>query len=132
MAFENGQKDLYGLERLEGNVEQIVFCNEDNGYTVCDMSTEDDIFTVCGIGQFLRPSGKGFHLSHHTPSCRFWQTDCTVFPRNPLCKNALYYLTVARENGILYSYNYMIGECGFYEIIPCTVSCRKPPLRGRL
>ena len=53
MAFENGQKDLYGLERLEGNVEQIVFCNEDNGYTVCDMSTEDDIFTVCGIMPML-------------------------------------------------------------------------------
>ena len=34
-------------------MEQIVFCNEDNGYTVCDMALEDDIVTVCGIMPML-------------------------------------------------------------------------------
>ena len=46
-------KDRYGLERLEGSVEQIVFCNDENGYTVCDLSTEDDVITVCGIMPML-------------------------------------------------------------------------------
>ncbi|MBR2346602.1 MAG: ATP-dependent RecD-like DNA helicase [Clostridia bacterium] len=41
------------MEKLEGSVEQIVFCNEDNGYTVCDMALEDDIVTVCGIMPML-------------------------------------------------------------------------------
>ena len=48
-----GEQDIYGMEKLEGTVEQIVFCNEENGYTVCDLSTEDDIFTVCGIMPML-------------------------------------------------------------------------------
>ena len=47
------EKDEYGLQKIEGSVEQIVFCNEDNGYTVCDLSTEDDIVTVCGIMPML-------------------------------------------------------------------------------
>ena len=38
-----------GLEKLEGSVEQIVFCNEDNGYTVCDVAVDEDMVTVCGI-----------------------------------------------------------------------------------
>lgn len=46
-------RDNYGLEKLEGTVEQIIYCNEENGYTVCDMSTEDDIVTVCGIMPML-------------------------------------------------------------------------------
>ncbi|MBP3369107.1 MAG: ATP-dependent RecD-like DNA helicase [Clostridia bacterium] len=41
------------MQKLEGSVEQIVFCNEDNGYTVCDLSIEDDIVTVCGIMPML-------------------------------------------------------------------------------
>ena len=41
-GFEERDKDRFGIEKLEGSVEQIVFCNEDNGYTVCDMALEDD------------------------------------------------------------------------------------------
>ena len=52
MELEN-KRDIYGLEKLEGSVEQIVFCNDDNGYTVCDLSTEDEVVTVCGIMPML-------------------------------------------------------------------------------
>ncbi len=39
------------LETLTGTVEAVIFANPDNGYTVCDISSEDsdDIITVCGI-----------------------------------------------------------------------------------
>ena len=52
-GFEERDKVRFGIEKLEGSVEQIVFCNEDNGYTVCDMALEDDIVTVCGIMPML-------------------------------------------------------------------------------
>ncbi|MBE6594075.1 MAG: ATP-dependent RecD-like DNA helicase, partial [Ruminococcaceae bacterium] len=70
MAFENN-RDVYGLEKLEGSVEQIVFCNEDNGYTVCDLSTDDDVVTVCGImpmlceGDRLSVYGKWVHSAKY-------------------------------------------------------------------
>ena len=52
-SLEFGARDNYGLEKLEGAVEQIIYSNEENGYTVCDMSTEDDVVTVCGIMPML-------------------------------------------------------------------------------
>jgi exodeoxyribonuclease V alpha subunit len=48
-----GNKEFYGLQKLEGSVEQIVFYNDDNGYAVCDLATEDDVVTVCGIMPML-------------------------------------------------------------------------------
>lgn len=51
--LEFGARDNYGLEKLEGSVEQIIYSNEENGYTVCDMSTDDDVVTVCGIMPML-------------------------------------------------------------------------------
>ena len=57
--MEFGARDNYGLEKLEGTVEQIVYCNEENGYTVCDMSLEEDMVTVCGIMPMLN---EGDHL----------------------------------------------------------------------
>ncbi len=51
--LEFGARDNYGLEKLEGTVEQIIYSNEENGYTVCDMSTDSDVFTACGIMPML-------------------------------------------------------------------------------
>lgn len=51
MSF--GERDIHGVERLEGSVEQIVFCNEENGYTVCDMAVGEEMVTVCGIMPML-------------------------------------------------------------------------------
>ncbi len=42
-----------GLQKLEGSVEQIIFCNEENGYTVCDMAVDEEMVTVCGIMPML-------------------------------------------------------------------------------
>ena len=62
-----GAIDNYGLEKLEGTVEQIIYSNEENGYTVCDMSVEDDVVTIFGIipmlaeGDSLCVFGKWVH-----------------------------------------------------------------------
>ncbi len=37
------------LTQLKGTVEHIIYCNEDNAYTVMDVGLEDDIITACGI-----------------------------------------------------------------------------------
>lgn len=47
------EKDQNGLQKIEGSVEQIVFCNDDNGYTVCDLAVGDEMITVCGIMPML-------------------------------------------------------------------------------
>ncbi len=41
------------LTQLKGIVERIIYCNEDNGYTVMDVGLEDDIVTVCGILPYI-------------------------------------------------------------------------------
>lgn len=61
------QNEASGLQKLEGTVEQIVYANEDNGYTVCDVAVGDDMVTVCGImpmlceGDSLCAYGKWVH-----------------------------------------------------------------------
>ena len=42
-----------GLTQLKGTVEHIIFCNEDNGYTVMDVGLEDDIITACGVMPYI-------------------------------------------------------------------------------
>lgn len=61
------QNEASGLQKIEGTVEQIVYANEDNGYTVCDVAVGDDMITVCGImpmlceGDSLCAYGKWVH-----------------------------------------------------------------------
>ena len=42
-----------GLTQIKGTVEHIIYCNEDNGYTVMDVGLEDDIVTACGIMPYI-------------------------------------------------------------------------------
>ena len=43
-----------GLQKLEGSIEHIVYTNEENGYTICDMAINDDeIITIVGIMPML-------------------------------------------------------------------------------
>ena len=43
-----------GLQKLEGSIEHIVYTNEENGYTICDMAVaEDEIVTIVGIMPLL-------------------------------------------------------------------------------
>lgn len=50
--FDNDIRDK--LEKLTGCVEGIIYANEENGYTVCDLGTDDDdIVTITGIMPYL-------------------------------------------------------------------------------
>ncbi len=55
-AADNSQ-----LQKLEGGIERIIYTNEENGYTICDMAVSDDgeVVTVVGIMPML---GAGDHL----------------------------------------------------------------------
>ena len=55
---ENGREKL---DQLEGTVESIIYYNQDNGYTICDMALSDDeIVTVVGI---MPTTGEGDRLT---------------------------------------------------------------------
>jgi len=49
------------MQRLEGSVERVIYTNEENGYTICDLASSEDgeIITVVGIMPML---GAGDHL----------------------------------------------------------------------
>ena len=50
--FDNDIRDKF--EKLTGCVEGIIYANEENGYTVCDLGTDDDdIVTITGIMPYL-------------------------------------------------------------------------------
>ncbi|MBR6726702.1 MAG: AAA family ATPase, partial [Clostridia bacterium] len=58
----------YGLERLSGSVEAVIFANEENGYTILDFGTEnDELVTLVGTlpyvaaGDELTVFGKWVH-----------------------------------------------------------------------
>ena len=43
-----------GLIRLSGSIEHIIYANEENGYMVCDLGTDDDdLITVTGIMPYV-------------------------------------------------------------------------------
>ncbi len=55
------QERADGLERLEGTVERVIYTNDDNGYTICDVGVDDDeIITAVGIMPML---GEGDRLT---------------------------------------------------------------------
>ena len=42
--------DEQGLLRLTGSIEHVIYSNEENGYAICDMGTDnDDLITITGI-----------------------------------------------------------------------------------
>ena len=50
----NAFSETDGYEKLSGCVEGIIYANEENGYTVCDLGTDDDdIVTITGIMPYL-------------------------------------------------------------------------------
>lgn len=54
-------------ERLDGTVEHVIYCNQENGYTICDFATGNEIITVVGLmpvtgaGDRLTVYGKWVH-----------------------------------------------------------------------
>ena len=60
--------DDHGVVEIKGSVEGIIYSNEENGYTVCDLGTEDgELITVAGVlpyvaeGDSLAVYGKWVH-----------------------------------------------------------------------
>ena len=33
------------LQQLSGSIERVIYANEENGYAVCDLGTDDDLVT---------------------------------------------------------------------------------------
>ncbi len=66
-----GGKEMEGkqLEHLEGTVEDVVFHNEDSGFTVLAVSVEDELVTVVGtttgVAEGEEISADGVYGSHH-------------------------------------------------------------------
>jgi len=50
------------MEKLEGTIENIVYTNPANGYTVCDMSSQGELITVIG---YMPDSAVGEHIVAH-------------------------------------------------------------------
>ena len=52
------------LISFEGSIEEIIFHNEENGYTVADMVSDDQLFTITGsmpyvyVGENLQVTGE--------------------------------------------------------------------------
>ena len=44
--------------RISGTVEGIIYANEENGYTVCDVGTDDDLVTAVGVMPYLSEGEK--------------------------------------------------------------------------
>ena len=62
------ENDQGGLLRLFGSVEHVIYQNEENGYSICDFSTEDgELFIIVGTmpdvseGDLLSVAGKWVH-----------------------------------------------------------------------
>lgn len=71
MDLKNGIADKEGLLSIEGSVEKIIYQNEENGYTVCEIFTpSDEIFTLVGNMPYLSEgetvSALGSWVNHAT------------------------------------------------------------------
>ena len=68
------------VEQLTGMVDHIVFCNEDNGWTVLELDTGDTLTTVVGtfptvqVGEYLRLQGD--FVDHPSFGRQFKATAC--------------------------------------------------------
>ncbi|MBQ2999698.1 MAG: ATP-dependent RecD-like DNA helicase [Clostridia bacterium] len=60
MAEQTEQRNE-SMQRLEGSVERVIYTNEENGYTICDLASSEggEIVTVVGIMPMI---GAGDHL----------------------------------------------------------------------
>ena len=70
------------LLRLEGAVENIVYRNEQNGYTVLEISDGDDYITAVGIMPTVEPGDKvaltGVFTEHKSYGRQFSAQACEV------------------------------------------------------
>ena len=50
MAEETISMTHSDLQKLEGSVERVIYANEENGYTICDMASDEDGEIVTAVG----------------------------------------------------------------------------------
>ncbi len=61
MAERTDNTDERGLISMTGTVESVIYSNEENGYAICDLGTEDDeIVTIVGTLPYI---GEGDHVT---------------------------------------------------------------------
>ncbi|MBQ9086869.1 MAG: ATP-dependent RecD-like DNA helicase [Clostridia bacterium] len=60
--MESGRReDVSGLHKLEGSVERVIYANEENGYTICDLAASEDGEMITAVG-VMPMIGAGDHL----------------------------------------------------------------------
>ena len=91
--MDDWNRESKPLEELRGTVERVVFRNEDNGWTVLDLETEEELHKVVGVlpmasvGEYLRLQGswvehKSFGRQFRAESCeRYLPTDSSAILR---------------------------------------------------
>ena len=52
------------VQQITGMVDHIVFCNEDNGWTVLELDTKDSIVTVVGTFPQVQVGAHGIPQQH--------------------------------------------------------------------
>ena len=62
------QENLMGpdsrIEQLSGSIERVIYANEENGYAVCDLGTDDDLVTIQGTLPYIA-EGDGVTVYGH-------------------------------------------------------------------
>ncbi|MBQ8398303.1 MAG: ATP-dependent RecD-like DNA helicase [Clostridia bacterium] len=52
--YNSAVPDDAGLVRISGSIEHVIYSNDENGYSICDMGTDDDeLITIVGTMPFL-------------------------------------------------------------------------------
>ena len=73
-----------GIEQITGMVDHIVFCNEDNGWTVLELDTNEAIVTVVGtfpqvqVGETLRVQGNWVNHPSFGPQFKATASESTL------------------------------------------------------
>ena len=53
-GFMQGPIDETGLLKLSGSIEHVIYSNEENGFSICDLGTDtDDLVTITGILPYI-------------------------------------------------------------------------------
>ena len=52
--FMQGPMDEIGLVKLSGNIERVIYANDENGYAICDLGTDtDELVTITGTLPYI-------------------------------------------------------------------------------
>ena len=63
MAERTDKTDERGLICMSGTVESVIYSNEENGYAICDLGTEDDEIVQCELVYYKAQPQASFSLA---------------------------------------------------------------------